>query len=537
MKILKISLTFLICSFFFSNSFAQSWTDWKLLYKEKGLTIEISFNNRGCNVGKPVFIKYRLYGTIYDFSQYLIYRIDYIDCNGDNRFIDQAFNISKENPIFNGSLVQNGEPKNDADGVLTFYASEISDNFYNIKSYNNKPQLNQGTKTNDKSTKPTRIKTNGDFYCGESARLDVEGGSLSPGSAWYWYENSCGGTYLGKGSYIYATPTKDTKYFVRAEGKDVTSCTEIEVIPKIKKPESIEGKDYISFGDEVNLRVKNSDLCNGYQWQWYENSIYSNPIGYGPEITVRPFENTNYYVRSVGNGKESEYAEKTVNIYNNISSKISHNFNSSNTKLELKYEIDNCNSDEIYNIKIRAFKKNRGEIKLNSLSGDFKLVKGCNQKKAIWDFKKDGYSNYDEIYFQIIGNQQSHIPTGKNIVKSLLWPGWGTNDFTDESTEFRKGLISYSLIVNALFFHKLSQITNTNYLNSENESLYNKYNKNSNLFKNISLASALTAAAIITIDISKVIRCIEKKKKEQLNNQYNYNLKQFQINSRGIYLK
>jgi hypothetical protein len=525
MKIIKIILFFLICSKF--NSFSQGWTDWKLLYKEKGLTIEISFNNRGCNVGKPVFIKYRLYGAIYDFSQYLIYRIDYVDCNGDNRFIDQVFNISNENPIFNGTLVQNGEPKNDADGVEPFYASEISDKFYNIKSDNNKPFLNQGIKTNNKSTKPTRIKTDGDFYCGESVKLEVEGGSLSAGSEWVWYENSSGIYPIGRGSYIYVSPKNDTKYYVRAEGKDVTDFAEIDAEIKIKKPQSIYGKNYISFGEKVELSVSNPYLCSGYNWQWYKNSIYSSPIGYGPEITVRPLENTTYYVKSVGFGKVSDYVEKRILIYNNSSNFSNYSFN--DNKLVLTYGIQNCFNSESYDIKIKAFNKDFKKIKINSLKGDYKSTKKCSSNKVVWNYKKDGYQSNDELFLQLICKQKEQFQ-GQYILKSLVWPGWGHYNLITDERKFRwAGLISYALIGNSLIFNKLSSISKADYMKSVNEAQFTSLHNKSNLYTKISLASAVSAAAIISLDIAKIIRYIDEKNRSYSRSKFD--LKEFEINT------
>ena len=56
------------------------------------------------------------------------------------------------------------------------------------------------------------------FCVGESASLNIIGGSLSTGADWYWYENSCGGNFIGNGSSITVTPSTSTSYYVRAEG-------------------------------------------------------------------------------------------------------------------------------------------------------------------------------------------------------------------------------------------------------------------------------------------------------------------------------
>ena len=62
------------------------------------------------------------------------------------------------------------------------------------------------------------ISSNNNFCAGESTTLTVDGGSLSSGADWTWYQNSCGGTLLGTGSSILVTPQTSTSYYVRAEG-------------------------------------------------------------------------------------------------------------------------------------------------------------------------------------------------------------------------------------------------------------------------------------------------------------------------------
>lgn len=70
---------------------------------------------------------------------------------------------------------------------------------------------------------------NNNFCPGETANLEVSGGSLVAGAAWTWYENSCGGTPIGTGTTLAVTPTTSTAYFVRAEGGTCgnTNCVNI----------------------------------------------------------------------------------------------------------------------------------------------------------------------------------------------------------------------------------------------------------------------------------------------------------------------
>lgn len=75
------------------------------------------------------------------------------------------------------------------------------------------------------------IVSNNNFCLGESTTLTVDGGYLTSGAQWVWYENSCGGTSVGTGSAITVQPPNSTSYYVRAEGGTCgnTACTDVFV--------------------------------------------------------------------------------------------------------------------------------------------------------------------------------------------------------------------------------------------------------------------------------------------------------------------
>ncbi len=63
------------------------------------------------------------------------------------------------------------------------------------------------------------ISSSNDNFCeGDSATLQILGGSLVAGANWNWYESLCGGTSIGTGSSIMVYPTSTTTYYARAEG-------------------------------------------------------------------------------------------------------------------------------------------------------------------------------------------------------------------------------------------------------------------------------------------------------------------------------
>ncbi len=76
------------------------------------------------------------------------------------------------------------------------------------------------------------ITADNNYFCtGDSAVLDLYGGTLVAGAGWVWYENSCGGTPVGTGTTITVSPATNTAYFVRAEGGTCgnTACVNISI--------------------------------------------------------------------------------------------------------------------------------------------------------------------------------------------------------------------------------------------------------------------------------------------------------------------
>lgn len=76
------------------------------------------------------------------------------------------------------------------------------------------------------------ITADNNYFCtGDSAVLELYGGTLVTGAGWVWYENSCGGTPIGTGTIITVSPATNTAYFVRAEGGTCgnTACVNISI--------------------------------------------------------------------------------------------------------------------------------------------------------------------------------------------------------------------------------------------------------------------------------------------------------------------
>lgn len=73
------------------------------------------------------------------------------------------------------------------------------------------------------------IASDNNFCQGESTTLTIDGGYLTTGAQWVWYQNSCGGTSVGTGSTITVSPLNSSSYYVRAEGGTCgnTTCSDV----------------------------------------------------------------------------------------------------------------------------------------------------------------------------------------------------------------------------------------------------------------------------------------------------------------------
>jgi hypothetical protein len=486
--------------------------DYKPLYKDNNITIQVAFKNYECNLNKSNQIKYRYKGTASFNKEYVAWTFDYNDCSGNLRYKTFSLDISLEN-INN---IQKDDWSEISNSDETFEGKDIVHNYYSV--YLSKTiKSNSGLKPITKSTKPNRIIANGIFIYGKGVKLEVEGGSLSPGSKWVWYENSCGGTFKGYGSSIDVITKKDTKYFVRAEGKDVTPCAELIATIKLNGPTSIIAPSSVSFGEKITLKVDNNALCDGCYWEWYEGNINNTPIGRGNEITKNQFKTTTYFVRAIGLGSKSNYTKTTVSVDRQLSSNSKVELNNNN--IEFTYYITNCQPKHLYNIKLEGInEKNSEKVKIASLKGDIYNVSGCNQKKIIWNHTKDGYKDNEKLFFTISGQRTFRIY--KHVLKSVIWPGWG--DMGDNTNETNTkilglGVFSYCLIGNAILFNKLSKDSYNKYLVAKYNNDLQKYYNNTNSFKNVSLLSALASSLIITIDLARIVKRFERAKRDPSN--------------------
>ncbi len=173
--------------------------------------------------------------------------------------------------------------------------------------------------TANPSTDPTGISAVDTVICaGGFTTLSIIGGSLGTSANWEWYTGTCGGTPVGSGTTLIASPATTTTYFARAEGYcGNTLCAQltIEVHSPSTDPVSISAvTNPICDGDSTVLTVNGGTLGAGAEWIWYTGGCGSTPIDTGVSITVNPTAATTYFVRAENICNTTACSQITINV-------------------------------------------------------------------------------------------------------------------------------------------------------------------------------------------------------------------------------
>lgn len=141
--------------------------------------------------------------------------------------------------------------------------------------------------------------TSSTLGCATTTTLSVNGPTLTSGTNWRWYKNSCGGTSIGSGTAIVVSPTITTVYYLRSESVcDTSSCVSATVNVTNIGAASITGSMGICAGASTTLQVDGGSLGTGASWQWYSNSCGGTPVGTGSTVVLSPISTTVYYLRA-----------------------------------------------------------------------------------------------------------------------------------------------------------------------------------------------------------------------------------------------
>lgn len=151
---------------------------------------------------------------------------------------------------------------------------------------------------NRSSTPPSSIDGESKVCEGDEPLLIQKGGVLGPDSKWVWYQDACGGQFVGEGPAIQPKLTRNTTFYVRSESNDGTiigPCLEksIQVSKRLSDDVEIENKsntEVICEGTEIILKAK-GEPKEGVFWIWKEDN---REISRQQEIKRYPTKDTRY---------------------------------------------------------------------------------------------------------------------------------------------------------------------------------------------------------------------------------------------------
>lgn len=291
------------------------------IYNDNTTSVEIQYilNNNSCNNGTANYLRYIVNGSFKSGSKYVVFKMNYKNCNGTLRFIETSINIGANN------IARIGQKINPDNFEFT---GTLDSSFYDVRlstiEINN---TGEAIVQKPNSVSPLGIAGKALVQIGQSTTLSVYGGELGVGANWKWYTDSCGLSYAGSGSSLVFNPATTTTYFVRAEGKNnITNCASKTIYVQSVPPSHISARDEIYEGESVTLYQMNGILISHSAWQWYENSCGSPYVlGHNASITVKPTKTTTYFVRPFGVYESETCVKKTIIVKSPLPESINGN--------------------------------------------------------------------------------------------------------------------------------------------------------------------------------------------------------------------
>lgn len=300
----------LVCLIFNKSLTAQSkWLPKGILHADKNITVEIEYltSPNSCNnENDQSYYRYRITKIGKVRNYYINWRFDFFNCNHELK------------TQLNSLLIDNGTKL----GIITppnnaFSAKKMANYANDVRISNSLPEIGSYKPSSQLSMEPIAINGNTELNSGELTTLTLEGGSLAQGDNWKWYETNCGMKLIGTGPKLTITADHSFNLFVRAEGRNVTSCisTKINVNQKSIGAKAIYGRSSICEGEQnVTLSVNGGKLIGTAKWVWYANSCEGEKIGEGQAINVSPLKTTIYFVRAEDGVDKTSCQSFQVNV-------------------------------------------------------------------------------------------------------------------------------------------------------------------------------------------------------------------------------
>jgi gliding motility-associated-like protein len=177
------------------------------------------------------------------------------------------------------------------------------------------------------SVAPTSATVDNPTYCNDAApasiTLTAVGGSLGTGATEQWYDDAAFTSSVGSGTPLILTaPLVSTTYFVRYEGScGNTSGQSVAVVVDIASvaPTSatVDNPNYCDDAAPANIVLSSvgGSLGTGSVERWYDDALFTNLVGVGPNLSFSaPLATTTYYVRFEGTCNTTAGQSVTVTV-------------------------------------------------------------------------------------------------------------------------------------------------------------------------------------------------------------------------------
>jgi hypothetical protein len=151
---------------------------------------------------------------------------------------------------------------------------------------------------NNSSQASSIISSKTNICKGETVRLTATGGNLGLNSKWKWYEGSCGGNYIGEGSFIDVTPnitqiSGTVYYYVRAEGDcGNTNCAAIGI--NVRNTSDYYALPQLALTNCNQISISN--VTSGLNYYWQGNTCDTLKNNNNTYLTIN--DTGTYYVKT-----------------------------------------------------------------------------------------------------------------------------------------------------------------------------------------------------------------------------------------------
>ncbi|MBI5220103.1 MAG: hypothetical protein HY958_14340 [Bacteroidia bacterium] len=202
------------------------------------------------------------------------------------------------------------------------------------------------------------------------------------------------------------------------------------------------------------------------------------------------------------------------------------NFDYNGQNIVITFDISGGEKTDRFNILPEIYKSNGDKIPALSFEGDVKSVSAGNQKKILWNYKKDGVELDNHVSVKLSANIQPEIQLGKHLLKSAIYPGWGDYKLREGKHYFLYGVVGYGCMGTSAFMGLKALTSFNNYSTATTASVANNYYNQAISQRTAALSFVGAAAIIWAVDMIFVAKRANILKKSQVPIPGNYYLQE-----------